>query len=72
MIRLYARIYTRDRFQFDWSSNREAPLQRVAFVLSLVAPDGDENFYNAAVAQLGTLVENAIDLDVEARIETSR
>lgn len=72
MMRLYARVYTRDRFQFDWSANEDAPLQRVAFVLSLAAPDGDENFYNAAVAQLGTLVENAIDLDVEARIETPR
>jgi hypothetical protein len=40
-------------------------LQRVAFVLSWVAPDGDENFYNATVAQLGALVENAIDIDVE-------
>lgn len=71
-MRLYARVYTRDRFQFAWSANEDAPLQRVAFVLSLAAPDGDENFYNAAVAQLGTLVENAIDLDVEARIETPR
>ena len=39
------------------------------FVLSLVAPDGDENFYNATVAQLGALVENAIDIDVETVLE---
>lgn len=71
MLRLYARVYTRDRFQFDWSSNEEAPLQRAAFVLGLAAPDGDANFYNAAVAQLGTLVENAIDLEIEAQIEGS-
>lgn len=69
LLRLYARVYTRDRFQFDWSSNEDAPFQRVAFVLSLVAPDDNAGFYDAAVAQLGTLVENAIDLEVETMLE---
>ena len=69
MIRLYARVYTRDRFQFNFTSNEEAPVHRAAFVLSLVAPDDDPEFYNTAVAQMGNLVENALDVEVENMLE---
>lgn len=71
VIRLYARVYTRDRFQFDWSSNEDAPVHKAAFVLSLVAPDEDPGFYNAAVVQMGNLVENALNVEVENILEQS-
>lgn len=71
MIRLYARVYTRDRFQFDFTSNEDAPVHRAAFVLSLVAPDDDPNFYNVAVAEMGNLVETALDVEVENMLEQS-
>ncbi len=69
MLRLYARVYTRDRFQFDFNTNEEAPVHRAAFVLSLVAPDDDPDFYNSAVARMGNLVENALDVEVENLLE---
>lgn len=71
MIRLYARVYTRDRFQFDFTSNEDAPVHRAAFVLSLIAPDDDPDFYNTAVAQMGNLVETALDVEVENMLEQS-
>jgi hypothetical protein len=71
MIRLYARVYTRDRFQFDFTSNEEAPVHRAAFVLSLIAPDDDPNFYNVAAALMGNLVENALDVEIENILEQS-
>ena len=68
-LRLYARVYVRDKFQFGLTANEDAPAQRVAFALSLIAPDGDENFYDATVAQFGNLVENGLDAEVEAVLE---
>jgi hypothetical protein len=71
MIRLYARVYTRDRFQFNFTNNEEAPVHRAAFVLSMVAPGDEPDFYNMAAARMGNLVENALDVEIENMLEQS-
>jgi hypothetical protein len=66
--RLYARVFTRDLYQFDWSAHRAAGEQEVAFVLTLRSPDGEESIYNSMVNALGNFVESAVlnqEIDIQ-------
>jgi hypothetical protein len=67
-MRLYARVFVRDLFQFNYARNDDVPPLQVAFVLSL--SDGTENsdLYNEMRATLGNFVESAV-LDQEIEIE---
>ena len=68
--RLYARVFTRDLFQFDWAAHRPAGEQEVAFVLTLRSADGNDSIYNSMVGELGNFVESAVlnqEIDVENR-----
>lgn len=67
-VRLYARIFTRDLFQFGFSSHHELEEQDVAFVLTFKSHEKDSAIYNSMTQRLGNKVEVAniekdIDLD---------
>lgn len=67
-LRLAARIFTRDLYQFDYSDHHEVPPQEVAFVLSLRCDSRDDSIYESMVGQLGNYVESAVinqEVDVE-------
>ena len=49
--------------------SRRFPIQRLHRSCLNVTHRTHGNFYNATVAQLGALVENAIDLNVETVLE---
>lgn len=67
-MRLYARVFVRDLYQFGMSRNDDVEPLQVAFVLSLSdGTDGGE-LYNEMRASLGTFVESAV-LDQEIDIE---
>lgn len=58
---LYARVFTRDLYQFKWKHHSEAGPQEAAFVLSLTAPEGDDGaIYNSMVQQLGNFVQSGV------------
>lgn len=59
-LQLYARVFTRDLYQFQWSHHSQAGEQEVAFVLTLWGADGQESIYNSTVAALGNFVESAV------------
>lgn len=59
-LQLYARVYTRDLYQFDWSHPSEAGPQEVAFVLTLWSGTGQKTIYNSMVQELGNFVESAV------------
>ena len=65
-MRLHARIFARDLFQFDVSSHHELGEQDVAFVLTLSDGSDDSDLYNSMTQRLGTFVESAV---VEQTIE---
>lgn len=58
--RVYARIYTRDLYQFEISSHHELPEQEVAFVLTFKSEDVNSDIYNAMAQRLGATVESAV------------
>jgi hypothetical protein len=67
-IRLYARIFTRDLYQFGYSTHHELDEQEVAFVLTFRSDDNDPSIYNSMKQRLSNKVEVAtieqdIDLD---------
>ena len=65
-LRLYARVYTRDLYQFGWAHHSQAGAQDVAFVLTLRSGEGQRTIYNAMVQSLGTFVESAVlNQDIE-------
>jgi hypothetical protein len=67
-LQLYARVFTRDLYQFGWSHHSQAGEQDVAFVLTLQSADGSDSIYNSMVAALGNFVESAVinqEIDVE-------
>lgn len=67
-MRLYARVYARDLYQFGMRSNEDVPPLKAAFVLSLSDGSESDAVYNEMRAMLGNFVESAvldIDLDVE-------
>ncbi|WP_037007536.1 S8 family serine peptidase [Pseudomonas sp. MOIL14HWK12:I2] len=63
-MRLHARIYTRDLYQFGLNSHHELEKQEVAFVLTFEAPNGEPSIYNSLRSQLATRVEYATTQDI--------
>lgn len=67
-LRLHARIYTRDLYQFGMSSHHELDEQDVSFVLTLKSHKKDPSIYNSMKVSLGTdvdvaTIDNNIDID---------
>ncbi len=58
--RLYARIYARDLYQFNYSHQSEIGQQEVAFVLTLWDADGGDTIHDSTVRALGNFVESAV------------
>ena len=60
-MRLHARIYARDLFQFeDVTSHHDLGEQDVAFVLTLSDGSEGSDLYNSMTQRLGTFVESAV------------
>jgi hypothetical protein len=59
-LRLFARVYMRDLYQFGWNHHSQAGAQDVAFVLTLWSEDGQSTIYNSMVQELGAFVESAV------------
>ena len=58
--RLYARVYTRDLYQFEWNDHSQAGPQKAAFVLTLWGGEQQRSIYDSTVQQLGNFVESAV------------
>lgn len=56
-LRIYARIYARDLYQFGMSNHQELDEQDVAFVLTFRSENKDKKIYNSMVQSLGNDVE---------------
>ncbi|NOJ43829.1 hypothetical protein [Bradyrhizobium australiense] len=67
-LRLYARVYARDLYQFGWQTNSDVGAQQVAFVLTLRASDDAPSIYNSTAQMLGNFVESAV-INQEIEIE---
>lgn len=59
-MRLNARIFARDLYQFDVNHHSELPAQKVAFVLTLKSSSGSDSVYDSAVRALATDIESAV------------
>jgi len=59
-MRLNARIFARDLYQFDMNHHSELPAQKVSFVLTLRSADKNSSVYDSAVRALATDVESAV------------
>lgn len=59
-MRLHARIFSRDLFEFDMDTHHEMGEQDVAFVLTLNDGSDSMGIYNSTVQRLGNFVESAI------------
>ncbi|MFC4593688.1 S8 family peptidase [Sphingobium tyrosinilyticum] len=67
VLRIYARIYTRDHYVYGLSPDEVSPLDAV-FVLSLSGSDERDDVYNQLRDQLGSFVETAVvesDIDID-------
>jgi hypothetical protein len=69
VLRVRARLYTRDLFQPTLPTRTSMPPQRVALVLSLTSQAADDGIYNSMVRGLGTFVDSAV-LEQSIEIET--
>lgn len=69
--RLYARVYSRDLYQFSLSNNDQLGPQEVAFVLTLEGMDEDSAIYQSMANLLGNFVESAV-LNQEIEIDNNR
>lgn len=68
-MRLHARLFMRDMYQFGLTRNDEVEPMEVAFVLSFSDGSESSNLYNEMRASLGAYVESAV-LDQEIDVET--
>lgn len=59
-MRLHARVFTRDLFQFGIDSAQELDEQEAAFVLTLSDGSDREDIYNSMTQRLSTFVESAV------------
>lgn len=65
-LRLYARVFMRDLYQFGWTHHSQAGPQDVSFVLTLSSADGDKSIYDSTAQALGNFVESAVlNQDIE-------
>jgi hypothetical protein len=68
--RLYARIYTRDLYQFGWSHHSQAGPQEAAFVLTLWSGENKSSIFDSTVQRLGNFVESAVlEQEIEQEIK---
>ncbi|HEY5331272.1 MAG TPA: S8 family peptidase [Acidobacteriaceae bacterium] len=69
-LRLNARIFARDLFQFGLTSHHELAEQDVAFVLTLSDGSDTSGIYNSMAQRLTTFVESAVvgqEIEIETR-----
>ncbi|MBP8170943.1 MAG: S8 family peptidase [Pseudomonas sp.] len=59
-MRLNARIFTRDLYQFGVQHHSELGPQEVAFVLTLSSADGGETIYDSTLQSMGAEIESAV------------
>ncbi|OYT83625.1 MAG: hypothetical protein CFE50_11645 [Pseudomonas sp. PGPPP4] len=59
-MRLNARVYTRDLYQYGLDNHGQLEEQEVAFVLTFEAVNRDNGIYNSMTNRLGTFVESAV------------
>ncbi|MGN6285530.1 MAG: S8 family peptidase [Afipia sp.] len=65
-LRLYARVYARDLYQFGMKRNEDVPPLKATFVLSISDGTETSDLYNEMRASLGNFVESAvIEQDIE-------
>lgn len=71
-LRVCARIYGRDLYQFGINGNSEIEESEVAFVLTISTPVGHSgtSIYNSVAASLGNYVESAVN-DIEVNVSNS-
>lgn len=70
-LRIFARVYTRDLYQYGYVTADETPELDAVFVLSLGTGNEDDDIYNQLRDQLGVFVENAtIETDIEIESES--
>jgi hypothetical protein len=71
-LRVCARVYGRDLYQFGISGNAELEESAVAFALTISAPPGQGNtsIYNSVATSLGNYVESAVN-DIEVNVSNS-
>lgn len=69
-LRVCARVYGRDLYQFGISSNSEIEESSVAFALTISAPPGQNStsIYNSVATSLGNYVESAVN-DIEVNVD---
>jgi len=67
-MRLHARIFARDLYQFGLNDHHDLPEQEVAFVLTFESPDRQSGIYNSMVNELTGYVENATNIDFNVEI----
>lgn len=66
VLRLHARIYARDLYQFGMASHHEMEEQNVSFVLTFKSEEKDSGVYNSMVQSLGTEVEvGVVDRNID-------
>lgn len=68
-VRLYARIYARDLYQYSINSHHELEEQDVAFVLTLKKTGSGQNLYKSVLQELGNDVEPHVGVDQSVDIE---
>ena len=59
-MRLYARVFTRDLYQFNIEQQSQLDSQEAVFVLTLVAANENAPIYNSMAQRLGNYVESAV------------
>lgn len=71
-LRVCARIFGRDLYQFGISGNAEIEESSVAFALTITAPPGRTSFsiYNSVATSLGNYVESAVN-DIDVNVSNS-
>lgn len=71
-LRVCARVYGRDLYQFGISGNAEIEESSVAFALTISAPPGRDStsIYNSVATSLGNYVESAVN-DIEVNVSNS-
>lgn len=71
-LRVCARVYGRDLYQFGLNGNSEIEESEVAFALTISAPSAQDSasIYNSVASSLGNYVESAVN-DIEVNVSSS-
>jgi hypothetical protein len=70
-LRLHARVFARDLFQFGFQTHHDMGEREVAFVLTLADGSNDPGIYNSMAQRLANFVESAV-IGQEIEVETNR